>query len=60
MGVTKDADDEIVITGMSGRFPESGNLEELWDNLMSKTDMIQVDGEQLLSAPYVSIFFNVN
>ena len=44
--VTKGVEgDEIVITGMSGRFPESENLQELWENLLSKTDMIKVDGE---------------
>lgn len=43
-GVTKGAEDEIVISGMSGRFPESDSLEELWDNLMSGVDMIKVDG----------------
>ena len=45
MGVSKGcADDEIVITGMSGRFPESDGVDELWDNLMNKVDMIKVDG----------------
>ena len=44
-GVTKGASDEIVISGMSGRFPESDCLEELWDNLMAKVDMIKVDGK---------------
>ena len=43
-GVTKGVTDEIVISGMSGRFPESDCLEELWGNLMSKVDMIRVDG----------------
>ena len=43
-GVTKGAEDEIVISGMSGRFPESDSLQELWDNLMSGKDMIKVDG----------------
>lgn len=43
-GVTKGAEDEIVISGMSGRFPESDSLDELWNNLMSGEDMIKVDG----------------
>ena len=43
-GVTKGVEDEIVITGMSGRFPESDSLDELWENLMSGEDMIKVDG----------------
>ena len=43
-GVTKGVEDEIVISGMSGRFPESESLDELWENLMSGVDMIKVDG----------------
>ena len=42
-GVTKGLDDEIVITGLSGRFPESDSAQELWDNLMAGVDMIKVD-----------------
>ena len=54
--VTKGVEgDEIVITGMSGRFPESENLQELWDNLLSKTDMIKVDGECLERVRFLSL-----
>ena len=35
--------EEIVISGMSGRFPQSVNLEEFWYNLVSGTDMITED-----------------
>lgn len=34
---------EIVITGMSGRLPESENLDEFRDNLLSGTDMVTED-----------------
>ena len=32
--------DDIVICGMSGRLPESDNLEEFWQNLVSGVDMV--------------------
>lgn len=35
--------DEVVIAGMSGRFPESNNLEELWENLINGVDMVTED-----------------
>lgn len=31
---------DIAIIGMSGKYAESGNLEEFWDNLLSSKDMI--------------------
>ncbi|CAG7724181.1 unnamed protein product, partial [Allacma fusca] len=34
---------EIVISGMSGRFPESANLEEFRDNLFNGVDMVTED-----------------
>lgn len=35
--------DDIVISGISGRFPESDNLDELKDNLYNHVDMITAD-----------------
>lgn len=35
--------DEVVIAGMSGRLPESNNLEEFWDNLINGVDMVTED-----------------
>lgn len=32
--------EEVVITGISGRFPESRNIIELKNNLMNKVDLI--------------------
>ncbi|KAJ3652435.1 hypothetical protein Zmor_018399 [Zophobas morio] len=34
------AGEEVVISGMSGRFPKSDNIHEFRDNLFNKTDMI--------------------
>jgi len=35
--------EEIVISGIAGRFPESKNVEELKNNLLNKVDMITDD-----------------
>lgn len=35
--------DEIVIAGISGRLPESNNLEEFWENLINGVDMVTDD-----------------
>jgi len=37
--ISVDAKDEIVISGIAGRFPNSDNLKELQENLMNKTDL---------------------
>jgi fatty acid synthase len=35
--------EEVVISGMSGRLPDSRNIHEFRDNLFSKTDMVNDD-----------------
>ena len=35
--------DDIVIAGISGRLPESDNLEEFWHNLFNGVDMVTED-----------------
>lgn len=34
-------EEDIAIIGMSGRFPKSGNVDELWDNLAQGRDLVQ-------------------
>ena len=36
----KENNDDIAIVGMSGRFPQSDNLSEFWDNLKEGRDLI--------------------
>jgi len=36
-------EDEIVICGISGRFPDSVNVDEFWDNLINGVDMVSQD-----------------
>ncbi|XP_076382068.1 fatty acid synthase [Megalopta genalis] len=38
--VAPEPGEEVVITGISGRFPESNNVQELKENLMNKVDMV--------------------
>lgn len=38
--------DEIVIAGISGRLPESSNLEEFWENLINGVDMVTEDNRR--------------
>jgi len=41
-----EKDEEIVITGISGRLPESNNMEEFKSNLLNGVDMITDDGRR--------------
>ena len=38
--------DDIVISGMGGRFPESDTVDEFADNLYNKVDMITLDNKR--------------
>ncbi|CAG2108029.1 unnamed protein product [Medioppia subpectinata] len=38
-----DTDSDVVISGMSGRFPESDTMDELADNLYANRDLITAD-----------------
>lgn len=40
---TFDVTEDIVISGISGRFPESDNIDELKHNLFNHVDMISAD-----------------
>lgn len=39
---------DIAVVGMAGRYPKAGNMAELWDNLVRKTDCV----EQIPDARY--------
>uniref|UniRef100_A0A3B4B6A9 Fatty acid synthase n=1 Tax=Periophthalmus magnuspinnatus TaxID=409849 RepID=A0A3B4B6A9_9GOBI len=38
--------EDIVISGISGRLPESNNLEEFWENLLGRVDMVTEDNRR--------------
>nr|QNL15122.1 fatty acid synthase 2 [Meteorus pulchricornis] len=40
---TMDAGDEVVVSGFSGRFPDSDNVKHLQENLFNKVDLISDD-----------------
>ncbi|TNN50607.1 Fatty acid synthase [Liparis tanakae] len=47
--------DEIVIAGISGRLPESNNLEEFWENLIGGVDMVTEDDRRWTPGPSTAI-----
>ncbi|KYN50207.1 Fatty acid synthase [Cyphomyrmex costatus] len=38
-----DSGEEIVISGIAGRFPNSDNMNELRENLFNKIDLVRAD-----------------
>ncbi|RWS03476.1 fatty acid synthase-like protein, partial [Dinothrombium tinctorium] len=39
----KSDEEEIVVSGISGRYPESDNIEEFWHNLINGYDLYSAD-----------------
>lgn len=40
------AQDELVVSGMSGRFPAADNIAQLWDNLINGVDMVTTNSDR--------------
>jgi len=38
-----DSDEEIVISGIAGRFPNSDNINQLRENLFNKVDLVNAN-----------------
>lgn len=38
-----DSGEEIVISGIAGRFPDSNNMNQLQKNLLNKVDLLKAD-----------------
>jgi len=38
-----DSDEDIVISGIAGRFPNSDNMNHLRENLFNKVDLVRAD-----------------
>lgn len=51
-GVPYSIDSDIVITGISGRFPESANIEEFKENLLKEMDMVTDDDRRWTAGIY--------
>jgi acyl transferase domain-containing protein len=43
---------DIVISGISGRFPESSNIQEFEENLLKNVDMVTVNDRRFTSGLY--------
>jgi len=56
--VSGDAEEEIVISGIAGRFPNSDNMKEFQDNLFNKMDLGSEDHQRWTNCNIFSqIFF---
>ena len=44
--VIKPYDGDIVISGISGRYPESDSVTEFKDNLLNKVNMVTIDNRR--------------
>ena len=41
-----DDDEDIVITGMSGRYPSCANLEEFWNGLVAGRELAEINDKR--------------
>ena len=46
---------EVAITGISGRLPESNNIQEFRDHLMNKEDMVTADDRRFTMGTWAVI-----
>lgn len=47
--------EEVVIAGMSGKLPESDNMEEFWANLIGSVDMVTDDDRRWKAGELVAL-----
>lgn len=52
--------DDIVISGIGGRYPESESLDEFRDNLFANVDMITEDDRRWPPGKYRNLNFKIN
>ena len=50
--------EDIVISGISGRYPESDNIDELKDNLYNHVDMVTADDRRWPMGKQLNIICN--
>ena len=50
--------DEIVISGIAGRFPDSDNIKHLQENLFNKVDLVSDDDRRWKPGKFLQIFLN--
>lgn len=44
--------DDIIVSGIAGRFPECDNVEELWKALYDGTDLLTIDDRRYPPGTY--------
>lgn len=49
------SDDDIVIAGISGRFPNSEDLNAFWNNLVNSCEMYSLETERWPTSKFVAI-----
>ena len=57
-GGTSDFYNEIVISGIAGRFPDSDNIKHFQENLFNKVDLISDDDRRWKLGEFLHIFLN--
>jgi fatty acid synthase len=57
--ICENPEDEIVISGISGRFPNSANVAEFAHNLYNKIDMVDDSGENCENIKKLKCFLKI-
>ena len=52
--------DEIVISGIAGRFPDSDNIKHFQENLFNKVDLVSDDSRRWKLGEYLQIFLKAS
>lgn len=52
-----DPGEEIVISGIAGRFPESDNMRHFQENLFNKVDLVTDDDRRWKLGAYIFYYF---
>lgn len=52
--------DEVVISGVAGRFPDSDDVNHLYDNLMNKVDLVTDDDRRWKLGEFLAFYFTNN
>ncbi len=52
--VNCDPGEEVVVSGVSGSFPQSDNVREFGENLINKKDLVTITSTQIYHGTYMS------
>lgn len=54
----KEWSEDVVISGISGRYPESNNLTEFWEKLISGVELVSCDGRRWPVGECIILFYD--